>query len=93
MGIEDLVRQPGVRNKGYVGLPMTQTNQTQVKAGAPRSIGSIADFFRRHLLYVLILTLAILGVAYTNISHQPLVGYWEFLAVAMGAVCVITEWT
>jgi hypothetical protein len=71
---------------------MTQADQTQVKAGAPRNIGRIADFFRRHLLYVLILTLAILGVAYTNISHQPLVGYWEFLAIAMGAVCVITEW-
>jgi hypothetical protein len=38
------------------------------------------------------LTLAIAGVAYTNISHQPLVGYWEFLAIAMGVVCVITEW-
>lgn len=72
---------------------MTQTDPTQVKVGAPRSIGRIADFFRRHLLYVLILTLAILGVAYTNISHQPLAGYWEFLAVATGAVCVFTEWT
>jgi hypothetical protein len=38
------------------------------------------------------LTLAIVGVAYTNISHQPLVGYWEFLALAMGVVCVVTEW-
>ena len=26
------------------------------------------------------------GVAYANISHQPLVGYWEFLALAMGAL-------
>lgn len=72
---------------------MTQTDPTQVTVGAPRSIGRIANFFRRYLLYVLILTLAILGVAYANISHQPLVGYWEFLAVAMGAVCVFTEWT
>jgi hypothetical protein len=72
---------------------MTQADQTQLKAGAPRHIGRIAHFLRRHLLYIFILTLAILGVAYTNISHQPLVGYWEFLAVAMGAVCVITEWT
>ena len=39
------------------------------------------------------LTLAISGVAYTNISHQPLIAYWEFLAVAMGVVCVVTEWT
>jgi hypothetical protein len=72
---------------------MTQTDPTPVAVGAPRGIGRVADFFRRHLPYVLILTLAILGVAYTNISHQPFVGYWEFLAVAMGAVCVFTEWT
>src|SRR5262249_10454885 len=27
-----------------------------------------------------------------NISHQPLVGYWEFLTLAMAVVCVVTEW-
>jgi hypothetical protein len=37
--------------------------------------------------------LAIAGVAYTNFSHKPLVGYWEFLAVAMGVVCVVSEWS
>jgi hypothetical protein len=31
-------------------------------------------------------------VAYTNISHQPLVGYWEFLALVTGVLCVVTEW-
>ena len=36
--------------------------------------------------------LALSGVAYTNISHQPLVGYWEFLTSAMAVVCVVTEW-
>ncbi len=52
-----------------------------------------AGFFRRQLPFLAILTLAIAGVAYTNISRQPLVGYWEFLALAVGVVCVITEWT
>ena len=28
----------------------------------------------------------------SNISHQPLVGYWEFLALATGVLCVVTEW-
>ena len=32
------------------------------------------------------------GVAYTNVPHQPLVGYWEFLALAIGVVCVVTRW-
>lgn len=52
-----------------------------------------ASFLRRQLPFLAILTLAIAGVAYTNISHQSLVGYWEFLAIAMGVVCVVTEWS
>jgi hypothetical protein len=51
------------------------------------------DFVRRQLPFLAILTLAIAGVAYTNFSHKPLVGYWEFLAVAMCVVCVVTEWS
>jgi hypothetical protein len=51
-----------------------------------------ADFLQRKLPYAAVLTLAVLGVAYTNISQQPLVGYWEFLAVATGVLCVVTEW-
>jgi len=42
------------------------------------------------LPYIAVLT--VLGVAYTNISHQPLAGYWEFLALATGALCVVTQW-
>src|SRR5690349_23189963 len=42
--------------------------------------------------YVIALVLAIAGVAYTNVSHQPLIGYWEFLALAIGVVCVVTKW-
>lgn len=52
-----------------------------------------AGFLRRQLPFLAVLTLAIAGVAYTNISRQPLVGYWEFLALAVGVVCVVTEWT
>jgi hypothetical protein len=25
-------------------------------------------------------------------AHQPLVGYWEFLALATGLVCIVAEW-
>jgi hypothetical protein len=41
---------------------------------------------RRQLPYILVLGLAIVGVAYTTMAHQPLVGYWEFLALATGLV-------
>jgi hypothetical protein len=47
---------------------------------------------RRELPYVAVLVLAIAGVAYTSISHQPLTGYWEFLAVVMAVLCVFTQW-
>ena len=47
----------------------------------------------RQLPFLAILALAIGGVAYTNISHRPLVGYWVFLAIAMGLVSVVTQWS
>jgi hypothetical protein len=52
-----------------------------------------ASILYRQLPYLVVLALAIAGVAYTNISHQPLIGYWEFLTFAVGVVCVVTEWT
>jgi hypothetical protein len=53
---------------------------------------SKASFLRRKLPYVAVLLLAIVGVAYTNISHQSISGFWEFLAIAIGVVCVVTQW-
>ena len=47
----------------------------------------------KRLPYIAVLMLAISGVAYTNMSRQPLVGYWEFLALAMSVLCVVTEWS
>ncbi|MGM4915655.1 hypothetical protein [Tardiphaga sp. 813_E8_N1_3] len=47
----------------------------------------------RQLPFLAILALAIAGVAYTNFSGKPLIGYWEFLALAIGVVCIVTEWT
>jgi hypothetical protein len=52
----------------------------------------MTHFLWQQLPFVVALVLAIAGVAYTNASHQPLVGYWEFLALAIGVVCVITKW-
>jgi len=52
----------------------------------------VARFWLRELPYIAVLALTIFGVAYTSVSHQPLSGYWEFLAVAVGAVCITTGW-
>ncbi len=51
-----------------------------------------ASFFRRKLPYIAVLALAIAGIAYSNIASQPLPGFWEFLAIAVGVVSVATEW-
>lgn len=56
------------------------------------SHSKMAHFLWQQLPYAIALVLAIAGVAYTNVSHQPLIGYWEFLALAIGVVCVVTKW-
>src|SRR6476659_2396290 len=50
-----------------------------------------AGLLQRKLPYIAVLTLAVSGVTYTNISHQPLVGYWEFLALATGVRPVLVQ--
>jgi hypothetical protein len=72
---------------------MSEINEQQ-NAGAETSSTSSAtsNFLWQQLPYVVVLILAIAGVAYTNASHQPLVGYWEFLALAIAVVCIVTKW-
>ena len=50
----------------------------------------IRRFWLRELPYAGVLVLTIFGVAYTSVSHQPFIGYWQFLAVVVGLVCVTT---
>jgi hypothetical protein len=66
--------------------------QRREGAQPPSTHSGMAHFLWQQLPFVVALVLAIAGVAYTNASHQPLVGYWEFLALAIGVVCVITKW-
>jgi hypothetical protein len=51
-----------------------------------------ADLVRRQAPYLAALVLALAGVAYTNVAHRPLTGYWEFLALCMAVMCVVTQW-
>jgi hypothetical protein len=62
------------------------------EAANPSAPPSRSSFFRRQLPYIVVLVLAISGVAYTNISSQPLVGYWEFLTLALAVVSVVSQW-
>jgi hypothetical protein len=63
---------------------------THADAASPRSLNP--GFLQRKLPYIAVLTFAVSGVAYTNISRQPLIGYWEFLALATRILCGATEW-
>jgi hypothetical protein len=67
------------------GEPIDGTESSQTHSG-------LVHFLWRQFPYIVALVLAIAGVAYTNASHQPLVRYWEFLALAIGVVCVIHKW-
>lgn len=72
---------------------MTETDTEQRDAAEPQQAPSgMTRLLWQQLPYVVALLLAIGGVAYTNVSHQPLVGYWEFLALAIGVVCVVIKW-
>ena len=70
---------------------------TELEASSDRSLvdrnAGKTSLLRRQLPFLAILALAIGGVAYTNISQRPLVGYWEFLAIVMGIVCVVSQWS
>jgi len=57
-----------------------------------RTRSGVVRFLWQQLPFIIALVLAIAGVAYTNASHQPLIRYWEFLALAIGVVCVIHKW-
>jgi hypothetical protein len=73
------------------GLSMSEPKMTPDTAD-PAVHSRKASFLRRQLPYIAVLTLAIFGVAYTNMSHQPISGFWEFMAIAIGAVSVVTVW-
>ena len=51
-----------------------------------------ASIWIRELPFTLVLILAILGVAYTTVSKQSIIVYWELLAPVIGLVCVGAGW-
>jgi hypothetical protein len=46
----------------------------------------------KELPYSFVLLLTIIGVAYTSFLNQPIIVYWEVLAVLMGAICIGAGW-
>jgi hypothetical protein len=67
------------------------TAESAATADSPEEF-SLVRFLFRELPYVAVLGLALFGVAYMNFSGHQINGFWEFLAIAMGLVCVLTAW-
>jgi hypothetical protein len=65
--------------------------QTDDSAPAARRFSPWA-FLLREWPYLLMLVMAIFGVAYTSFSHTPLTIYWIVLAPFIGIMCVVTRW-
>ncbi len=80
-----------VQGTGDKGVESTKS-QIEKNEAIDADSSDWGSFLRRQLPYLSVLGLAIVGVAYTNMARQPLVGYWEFLALATGIVCVVADW-
>jgi hypothetical protein len=57
------------------------------------SSGRHVSFWIRELPFSLVLILTLLGVAYSSLLRQPIMGYWELLAPVIGLVCVGSGWS
>src|SRR3954452_24169910 len=68
------------------------TNQQQNVPAAQASIADVRSFAKREWPYLVILILALLGVAYTTVAGQPIMIYWLLLTPFIGIVCVVTRW-
>jgi len=49
-------------------------------------------FLAREWPYLLVLILALFGVAYASFTRTPITIYWIVLAPIIGIICVVTRW-
>jgi hypothetical protein len=69
---------------------MTEPHADHVPPAASRF--NPRAFLIREWSYLLMLILALFGVAYTSFSQTPMTTYWIALAPFIGLVCVVTHW-
>jgi hypothetical protein len=69
----------------------SQAPQPPLSSAAPHASRRLS-FWIRELPFGLVLILTTLGVAYTSLTKQPLVGFWELLAPLLALVCVGSGW-
>jgi hypothetical protein len=69
----------------------SQAPQPPSSSAAPRATRRLS-FWIKELPFALVLILTTLGVAYTSLTRQPLVGFWELLAPLLALVCIGSGW-
>lgn len=57
-----------------------------------RHLRAASPLWLRELPYLAILVLTALGAAYVSMMRQPIVHYWDFVAVFIAVVCIATGW-
>jgi hypothetical protein len=67
-----------------------ETTLSQIES--PVQPKGVMGWLSAKLPYLVVVILAIVGVALTSMSGTPIPGYWEFLALAIGAACVWIAW-
>jgi len=50
-------------------------------------------FLVRELPYIILLGLAVIGIACTSVSPDASVGYWKVLAPVFAIVCIFSQWS
>ena|ERR1700730_2154153 len=69
----------------------TETNSQAPPPASPPATHRLS-FWIKELPFALVLLLTTLGVAYTSLTKQPLVGFWELLAPLIALVCIGSGW-
>jgi len=69
----------------------TGSQAPKPSSAAPRLTRRLS-FWLKELPFALVLILTTLGVAYTSLTKQPLVGFWELLAPLLALVCIGSGW-
>ena len=68
-------------------------SKSSIPADYEAGEGSGASHLLHTLPYLAILILTLAGVAYTSINKQPLIYYWDVIAVLTGLLCIVTGWS
>jgi uncharacterized membrane protein len=75
---------------------MSELDANPAAASATGTVTGRGGFFRRYILddivYLILIVLAVIGVAYTDVAPGKSTWYWEVMAPLFGLFCVISEW-